>query len=105
MLESALGEGTLRAITDREGYASEAQVELGSGPVSSFEVLTEYRVEDDLKRNLAAQKVENVKLQNNIAALQAEKTQLQQYLVGLERRIAENELAIGQQNPNLANDY
>jgi len=53
------------------------------------------RVEDDLKRNLAAQKVENVKLQNNIAALQAEKTQLQQYLVGLERRIQENELAIG----------
>ena len=35
------------------------------------------RVEDELKRNLAAQKAENVKLQNQIGNLKQEKTQLQ----------------------------
>ena len=34
------------------------------------------RVEDELKRNLAAQKAENVKLQNQIGNLKQEKTQL-----------------------------
>ena len=35
-----------------------------------------YRVEDELKRNLAQQKIENVKLNNNISTLKQEKTQL-----------------------------
>ena len=34
------------------------------------------RVEDELKRNLGAQKAENVKLSNQIGNLKAEKTQL-----------------------------
>jgi hypothetical protein len=41
------------------------------------------RVEGDLKKNLNAQKVENVKLQNQIGGLKQEKTQLQQNLIGL----------------------
>ena len=53
------------------------------------------RVEDELKRNLAAQKAENVKLQNQIGNLKQEKTQLQQNLIGLQRRIGELELSIG----------
>ena len=59
-----------------------------------------FRVEDELSRNLAAQKVENVKLQNQISALKQEKTQLQQNLVGLQRRIGEVELSIGREHPN-----
>ena len=59
-----------------------------------------FRVEDELSRNLAAQKVENVKLQNQISALKQEKTQLQQNLVGLQRRIGEVELSIGGEHPN-----
>jgi chromosome segregation ATPase len=53
------------------------------------------RVEDELKRNLAQQKMENVKLQSQIANLKQEKTQLQQNLMGLQRRIGELELSIG----------
>ena len=41
------------------------------------------RVDDELKRNLASQKAENVKLGNQIATLKAEKTNLQQNLIGL----------------------
>ena len=53
-----------------------------------------------MKRNLAAQKVENVKLQNAISALKQEKTMLQQNLIGLQRRIGEVELSIGGEHPN-----
>jgi len=53
------------------------------------------RVEEDLKKNLNVQKVENVKLQNQISSLKQEKTQLQQNLIGLQRRIGELELSIG----------
>ena len=46
-----------------------------------YEFLTDlfclFRVDDDLKRNLANQKAENVKLGNQIGTLKAEKTQLQ----------------------------
>jgi cell division protein FtsB len=35
------------------------------------------RVEDELKKNLAQQKAENVKLQSQIGTLKQEKTQLQ----------------------------
>jgi len=58
------------------------------------------RVEDELKRNLATQKVENVKLQNQISGIKQEKTQLQQNLIGLQRRISEIELAIGGDQAN-----
>merc|ERR1740133_518948 len=58
------------------------------------------RVEDDLKRNLATQKIENVKLQNQISGIKQEKTQLQQNLIGLQRRISEIELAIGGDQAN-----
>ena len=57
-------------------------------------------MEDELKRNLAQQKVENVKLNNNIQTLKQEKTQLQQNLVGWQRRIGEIELAIGAEHPH-----
>ena len=53
------------------------------------------RVDDELKRNLAGQKQENVKLGTQIGQLKAEKTQLQQNLIGLQRRIGELELSIG----------
>jgi len=53
-------------------------------------------VDEDLKNNLACQKQENVKLQNQIGVLKHEKTQLQQHLMGLQRRIGEVEIAIGQ---------
>lgn len=53
------------------------------------------RVEEDLKKNLNGQKIENVKLQNQISSLKQEKTQLQQNLIGLHRRINELELSIG----------
>ena len=53
------------------------------------------RVEDDLKKNLNQQKIENVKIQNQIGGLKQEKTQLHQNLIGLQRRIAELELSIG----------
>ena len=55
-------------------------------------------MDDELKRNLAGQKTENVKLQNQIGQLKAEKTQLQQNLIGLQRRIGELELSIGADN-------
>ena len=54
------------------------------------------RVECDLKRNLTQQKTENNKLQNQISIIKQEKTQLQQNLLGLQRRIAELELSIGE---------
>lgn len=53
------------------------------------------RVEDELQRNLQVQKIENVKLQNQVSGIKQEKTQLQQNLIGLQRRIAEIELSIG----------
>lgn len=52
-------------------------------------------MEDELKKNLAQQKAENVKLQSQIGTLKQEKTQLQQNLMGLQRRIGELELSIG----------
>ena len=54
------------------------------------------RVEEDLKKNLSQQRTENQKLQNQISILKQEKTQLQQNLLGLQRRIGELELSIGQ---------
>ena len=54
------------------------------------------RVSDDLKKNLSGQKTENQKLQNQISILKQEKTQLQQNLLGLQRRIGELELSIGE---------
>lgn len=54
------------------------------------------RVEDDLKKNLANQRTENQKLQSQIGILKQEKTQLQQNLLGLQRRIGELELSIGE---------
>jgi hypothetical protein len=63
--------------------------QLGSPPLV-------FRVDEDLKNNLACQKQENVKLQNQIGVLKHEKTQLQQHLMGLQRRIGEVEIAIGQ---------
>lgn len=57
------------------------------------------RVEHDLQRNYANQKIENVKLQNQVSALKQEKTQLQQNLIGLQRRIQEVELTIGGEQP------
>ena len=56
------------------------------------------RVEDDLKKNLSNQRTENQKLQSQIGILKQEKTQLQQNLLGLQRRIGELELSIGE-NP------
>ena len=53
------------------------------------------RVEHELQRNHANQKIENVKLQNQVSALKQEKTQLQQNLIGLQRRIQEIELTLG----------
>ena len=53
------------------------------------------RVEDDLKKNLSQQRTENGKLQNQISILKHDKTQLQQNLLGLQRRIGELELKIG----------
>lgn len=53
------------------------------------------RVEEELKRSLAQQKQENLKLQGMIGNLKQEKTQLQQNLMGLQRRIGELELSIG----------
>ena len=54
------------------------------------------RVEEDLKKNLSNQKTENQKLQTQIGILKQEKTQLQQNLLGLQRRIGELELSIGE---------
>ena len=53
------------------------------------------RVEEDFKRNLQQQKAENGKLQNQISVAKQEKTQLQANLLGLQRRISELELSIG----------
>ena len=53
------------------------------------------RVEGELKKNLTVQKTENNKLQNQISIIKQEKTQLQQNLLGLQRRIAELDMNIG----------
>ena len=54
-----------------------------------------YRIEEELKRNLAQQRAENTKLSQQIAAIKQEKTELQKKLLALQRRIAELELQIG----------
>ena len=53
------------------------------------------RCEDELKRNFNQQKAENSKLQQQIAQLKTEKTSLQQQLLTLQRRIAEIEMQVG----------
>ena len=78
----------------------ECQLTTKSNEVRKKLQLEADRVEDELKRNLAQQKVENVKLNNQISTLKQEKTQLNQNLVGLQRRIGEIELSIGHEHPN-----
>ena len=56
---------------------------------------TIYRVEEDLKRNLAFQIGENVKLAQQVSLVKQEKTMLQQSLLALQKRIQELELQIG----------
>ena len=56
---------------------------------------TIYRVEEDLKRNLAFQRGENVKLAQQVSLVKQEKTMLQQSLLALQKRIQELELQIG----------
>ena len=53
------------------------------------------RIEDDMKRNFAQQKSENMRLQQQITGLKGEKTALQQQLLSLQRRISELESQIG----------
>ena len=53
------------------------------------------RIEDDMKRNFAQQKSENLRLQQQITGLKGEKTALQQELLSLQRRISELESQIG----------
>ena len=56
-----------------------------------------FRVDEEMKRHFAHQKAENSRLQQQITTLKGEKTSLQQQLLGLQRRIAEIELQVGQE--------
>ena len=64
-----------------------------SGILSHDDIID--RVEEDLKRNLAFQRGENVKLAQQVSLVKQEKTMLQQSLLALQKRIQELELQIG----------
>ena len=53
------------------------------------------RVDEEMKRHFSHQKAENSRLQQQITALKVEKTTLQQQLLGLQRRVSEVELQVG----------
>ncbi|CDW80464.1 phosphoesterase family [Stylonychia lemnae] len=56
------------------------------------------RAEEEMKKSYTTQKNENNKLQQQITTLKTEKTNLQQHLLDLQRRVAELELQIGQED-------
>eukprot|EP01017_Pseudomicrothorax_dubius_P022958 TRINITY_DN24702_c0_g1_i1.p1 TRINITY_DN24702_c0_g1~~TRINITY_DN24702_c0_g1_i1.p1 ORF type:complete len:158 (+),score=38.57 TRINITY_DN24702_c0_g1_i1:41-514(+) len=53
------------------------------------------RIEEEMKRHFAHQKAENSRIQQQITALKGDKTALQQQLLGIQRRIAELEMQVG----------
>ena len=53
------------------------------------------RAEEEMKKQHAAQKAENQKIQAAIKVLKTEKTNLHQHLLDLKRRVAELEQCIG----------
>eukprot|EP00806_Schmidingerella_arcuata_P005844 Macronucleus_6319.p1 GENE.Macronucleus_6319~~Macronucleus_6319.p1 ORF type:complete len:155 (+),score=43.60 Macronucleus_6319:1-465(+) len=56
-----------------------------------------FKVEEEMKRHYAHQKAENSRLQQQVTALRGEKTALDMQLLELERRMAELELQVGQE--------
>ena len=56
-----------------------------------------FKVEEEMKRHYAHQKAENSRLQQQVTAMRGEKTALDMQLLELERRMAELELQIGQE--------
>lgn len=54
-------------------------------------------LDSEMRRHFSNQKAENSRLQQQISVLRGEKATLQQLLIGLQRRIAELEVQIGQE--------
>lgn len=57
-----------------------------------------FKVEEEMKRHYSHQKAENSRLQQQVTQLRGEKTALDMQLLELERRMAELELQVGQED-------
>lgn len=57
-----------------------------------------FKVEEEMKRHYAHQKAQNSRVQQQVTALRGEKTALDMQLLELERRMAELELQVGQED-------